>query len=145
MSHLTRWRRAVSAEEGQALVEMVLALAVTALLIVGVMVMAWWWWNQYTAAAAIQDGVAEAAFYNGNTGAGLLRVQDTLNVFLGGFAPQGGYQIQRLPDWRAVQGQIHYTIGGQLGPLPFPDLEVRASAFKRYERFYGGPPVGGFE
>jgi hypothetical protein len=138
----TRGISGIRRERGQAYIEFILTFPLMVILFLFIAVQAWWWWNQASAAVAIHDGTAAAAYHGGSWAEGHQETFRALAAPLGRSALEYGaaYFIVYMEPMRSTAGYIHNErvialpyIGAQL-------FTVEASSFQRTEQFYPGPP-----
>ncbi len=142
VSHLRRAARAVGDERGQSSLEFLMIFPALVALLLFIGVYGWHWWNQTTAATAIHDGTYWSAIRGGSMARGYTEVRRALGAALGGAASgyEGKFVMKRYTGYRSTWGVIDNSGVVALPYLGETLLRVRAGAFQRTERFYGGPP-----
>ena len=130
-------------DEGAALFEYALTVAVFFGLVFFIMRFGWWWWTQAVTATALHDGLRSAAARHGNIGDGWETAYDLMHAGLGRANADrlsGGMSFWADPGRRSVQARMSST---QRLAVPFigsAEGQVEAGSFQRQWQFYGGRP-----
>ena len=129
-------------DRGQNTLEWTVAFPFFMLVVWSLIVFGWYWWSQTTAATAIHDGTYLAARRGGGIAQGLTRTQELLNAALGGQSDD--FTIHMGFTGRSVWGSVSNDRTVRIPFLGDTFLQVKALSFQRRERFYEGPPPGGW-
>jgi len=147
------WRRAAArlrrAQSGQGYVEFVIVLPVMMLLLLLLWEFSLFWWSRMVVSTATFESARRVAAGQ-SMAVGYAVYNEVLDAGIGRMADQhrGDFSLVIQPGMRSVRAAAnvpyHWPTGLEALMGNEVDLHLKASAFFRLERFFGGPP-GVFE